>query len=72
MVLHAMEDKIPGELIEISERWAQELAFYFKNKEIDSDAFHSKGFGLSPDVFNTFVPDNKTLNGIIEFIFMKQ
>jgi len=72
MVLHAMEDKIPGEPIEISERWAQELAFYFKNKEIDPDAFHSKGFGLSRNVFKSFVPDSKTMDGIIEFIFMKQ
>jgi len=71
MVLHAMEDEIPGEPIEISERWAQELAFYLKNKAIDTDAFHSKGFGLSHAVFNSFVPDSKTMDGIIEFIFMK-
>jgi outer membrane protein OmpA-like peptidoglycan-associated protein len=72
MVLHAMEDEIPGDTMEISERWAQELAFYFKNKEIDTDAFHSKGFGLSQAVFNPFVTDSKTIDGIIEFIFMKQ
>ena len=57
--------------MEISERWAQELAFYFKNKEIDLKNFHSKGFGLSHPVFKPFVPDNKTINGVIEFIFMK-
>jgi len=58
--------------MEISERWAQELAFYFKNKEIDMDAFGSKGFGLSHPVFKPFVPDSKTIDGVIEFIFMKK
>jgi len=72
LVLHAIKDEIPGDTMEISERWAQELAFYFKNKEIDMDAFGSKGFGLSHPVFKPFVPDSKTIDGVIEFIFMKK
>jgi len=72
LVLHEIKDEIPGDTMEISERWAQELAFYFKNKEIDMDAFGSKGFGLSHPVFKPFVPDSKTIDGVIEFIFMKK
>src|SRR5450759_1390670 len=72
LVLHEIKDEIPGDIMEISERWAQELAFYFKNKEIDMDAFGSKGFGLSHPVFKPFVPDSKTIDGVIEFIFMKK
>jgi outer membrane protein OmpA-like peptidoglycan-associated protein len=71
LVLHAIKDEIPGDAMEISEGWAQELAFYFKNKGINMDAFHSKGFGLSQPVFNPSVPGIKTIDGIIEFIFMK-
>jgi outer membrane protein OmpA-like peptidoglycan-associated protein len=71
LVLYAIEDEIPGDTMEISEKWAQELAFYFKNKEINMDAFRSKGFGLSHPVFKPFVPDSKTIDGEIEFIFMK-
>ena len=56
---------------ELSEKWAQELAFYFKNKEIDMNAFRSKGFDLSHSAFKPFVTDSKTTDGVIEFIFMK-
>ena len=72
LALHAVEDEIPGDKMLISEKWAQELSFYFKNKEVDMAAFHSKGFGLSHPAFKPFVPDNKIIDGVIEFIFMKK
>ena len=37
LVLNAVEDENPGNKMGISEKWAQEMAFYFKNKEIDKD-----------------------------------
>jgi outer membrane protein OmpA-like peptidoglycan-associated protein len=72
IVVQTSEDEIPGDTMEISEKWAQELAFYFKNKEIDRNTFRSKGFGLSHPVFKPFVPDSKTIDGVIAFLFMKK
>jgi outer membrane protein OmpA-like peptidoglycan-associated protein len=71
IALNSIKEEIPGDKMEISEKWAQELAFYFKNKEINMNAFRSKGFGLSPPVFKEFVSANKTINGVADFIFMK-
>jgi PKD repeat protein len=71
MVLHAMKDEIQDEPMEISEQWAQELAFYIKNKETSMDAFRCKGFGVAHPGFMPFMPDNKTIDGVIEFIFLK-
>lgn len=70
IILHSVEDGIPGNTWELSEQWAQELTFYFKNKEIDMDALHCKGSGLSHQIFEPFVPDNITTDGVIDFIFM--
>ena len=72
LAVHAFENELTGEKMEISENWAQELALYFLNKEIGTDIFHSKGFGLSPSVLKPIVRDNKTIDGAIEFIFMKK
>jgi outer membrane protein OmpA-like peptidoglycan-associated protein len=71
LVLNTIKNDIPGNTMEISESWAQELAFYFKNKGINRNAFRVKGFGLSGPVFKSFIPDNNTIDGEIEFIFMK-
>ena len=71
MVVHSLEDKLPAGKMRISEIWAQELTYYFRNKEINSDAYHSMGVGLSGSVFKPVVPENKTIDGVIEFIFMK-
>jgi outer membrane protein OmpA-like peptidoglycan-associated protein len=72
LVLNATKDEKPGNKMEISEKRARELAFYFKNKEIDMDIFRSKGFDLSNPVFKPFVPDSESIDGRIEFIFMKK
>jgi hypothetical protein len=52
--------------------WARELSFYFKNKEANMNAVHSKGFNQSNQIFNPFIPESKTTDGEIEFIFMKK
>ena len=69
MEVHTIDDKLPVGKMEISEQWAQELAFYFRNKEIGRVA--CKGFGLSPSVFKPIIPESRTSDGVIEFIFMK-
>jgi outer membrane protein OmpA-like peptidoglycan-associated protein len=71
LVLNAHEAEIPGNKMEISEEWARELTFYFKNKKIDINALRCKGFDLSNPVFKPFIPDSKTIDGVIEFMFMK-
>jgi hypothetical protein len=70
LAIHGITDELVHDHMEISEKWAQELAFYFKNHEIDLKA-HSKGFDLSHPAFKPFVPDSKTVDGEVEFIFMK-
>ena len=65
------EDVLSEGPMAISAIWAQELGFYLKNKEIDTDSFHCKGFGLSYPFFKPFVPDNATIDGEMELIFIK-
>ena len=71
IVSHSIAEEIPGAKITIPQKWAQELTFYFKNSGIDMDAFHSKGFDLSHQIFKPYAPDSPTINDEIEFIFMK-
>ena len=72
IAVHASVDDLPDETVEISEKWAQELAFYFRNKDIDMNESRSKGFGLSNPIFETFVPGNQAVDVVIELIFLKQ
>jgi hypothetical protein len=55
----------------INQKCAQELSFYFKNEEISMDAFCSKSFGSTNQLFKPFISDGKPIDGIIEFIFLK-
>jgi outer membrane protein OmpA-like peptidoglycan-associated protein len=72
VVLHKTENGIPGNTLELSEKWAQELAFYYKNKEIAADAFHCKGMGLSQSIFNPSELYGKAIDGVIELEFMQK
>jgi len=72
LVLHAINNELPSDTMEISEKWAQELAFYFKNKEIGTDTFRSKGFGLSHPALKPTETNGKAIDGTIEFEFMKK
>jgi outer membrane protein OmpA-like peptidoglycan-associated protein len=72
MVINAAGNETPGNLMGISEKRAREIAFYFKNKELNNDSFSSKGFDMSDKVFKPFIPDDKSKEGKIEFIFMKR
>jgi len=55
----------------ISGNWIQQLAFYFRNKDVSPDSFHYCGYGSTGSMFKKEMPDIKSANGIIEFIFMK-
>jgi len=70
IALQTFENVVPGKTMKISERWAGELAFYFKNKEINIDAIDSKGFDTDHKLLKQYVPDGKLINGVIDFIFM--
>ena len=72
MVVHSLKDNLPADQPEISEQWARELSFYFKNKGIDPDTYSSIGFGLSDSVYNPDLSQNKTVDGEIEFVFLKK
>lgn len=69
MYVHTSNNVLPDNILEISERWAQELSFYLKNKEIVSEAYHCKGFGFSSPVFEPFINDNHSINGVVDVIF---
>jgi hypothetical protein len=56
----------------MSEKWAQELSFYFRNKDIDRDRIHSNGFGLLHQFSGPIIPEGKTIDGVLEFIFTKK
>jgi hypothetical protein len=71
MYAHSVKPGLSENILEKSERWAQELSFYIKNKEIDGNAFYSKGFGISSPVFESFVADNQKIDGVVDFIFRK-
>jgi len=72
MVVHSLKDKVPADQPEICDQWARELSFYFKNKGTDPEAFSSNGFGSSDSVFKSDLSENKTIDGEIEFIFLKK
>jgi hypothetical protein len=71
MGIHTGEEKKPGETIETSEKWAQELNFYFRNKNVGRDVFHTRGFDLSRSGFKPVLSEFSNTEGEIEFIFMK-
>jgi|WetSurMetagenome_2_1015567.scaffolds.fasta_scaffold07002_3 hypothetical protein len=71
ITVNSIRDEIPGDKMEISEKWAQELTFYFRNKEINMDAFRCKGFGTFSNTFKPLLPAGNTADGVAEFIFMK-
>lgn len=71
IVFHTVGDQPEGKSMEISEIWAQELAFYLKGLEMDMGTAHIKGMGSSYPVFGTVLSDDKNYSGHIEFIFFK-
>ena len=72
MVLHSYDEESPAKKLEISERWAQEISVYFENRDIKNDSFSCKGLGVSASIFGPVPRNNKSLSGVIEFIFMKK
>ena len=70
VVLYPIEDETGGNKMTLSQM-AQELTFYFKTKEINKNAIHVKGLSLPMQIFKPPVPDNKTVDGSLELIFMK-
>ena len=71
VVVQAVEEGTSGKTIEISEKWAQELAFYFRGKEMDKETVHCNGSGLTHPIIGPFVPGNLSTEGVIDFIFME-
>lgn len=72
MAVRFLKNESKDSALKLSEGWAHELAFYLKNKEVSRNAYHADGFGLNPSLFNPFIPDNMSITGTVEFIFMKQ
>ncbi len=71
IVVHSVAGGAPDNSTEVSEKWAQELGFYFRGKEIGRDAVHCRGSGLSDEPFRPFVPGILSAEGVIDFVFMK-
>jgi hypothetical protein len=71
MVIQTGEEKKPGETIETFEKWVQELNFYFRNKNVSRNVFHSKVFDLSRSGFKPVSSEISNTDGELDFIFMK-
>lgn len=72
LVLNASGRVKESNKMEVSDKWARELAFYFKNKEVEIGSVRSKGFDLTNTVFKPFIQDSKSIEGIVGFMFMKK
>jgi outer membrane protein OmpA-like peptidoglycan-associated protein len=70
--IHASEGAIPDNSFKTAEYWAQEMAFYLRNKETDTRAFRCKGFGLLQPVLNPEAPESQGADGIVELVFIKR
>lgn len=70
--IHALEETTPGNSFKTAENWAQELAFYLKNKETEIHAYHCKGFGKLQPLLNPMLPEGEDTKGVLELIFLKR
>jgi PKD repeat protein len=71
IIVHSANAEVPGDLGRASERYARELAFFFRNRGLKKDVFQSRGFGSAPSLFIPVVREITISDGTIEFIFMK-
>lgn len=69
LVLHSSIQH-PGHMQD-SEKWAQEIGFYLRNKGVRSSAFQITGAGSEPPVFKQVVPNRLGKDDLIYIIFMK-
>ena len=72
LVLHTYEDTIPAIKMNLSEICAQEISRYFENRNISADSFDCRGMGASGSVLKPLLPENKTMEGVIEILFMEK
>ncbi len=72
MVLHSFEEESPAPKLEMSERWAQEIAVYFENRDVGNDSFSCRGLGASGSLSGPVDRNNKSISGVIELIFMNK
>jgi outer membrane protein OmpA-like peptidoglycan-associated protein len=71
IVVHTNDDEFQGGKMKISDRYAQELAFFFRNENIIRNTLSIKGIGMMSSVFGTTIPGSETSQGVIECIFFK-
>jgi hypothetical protein len=69
--IYAIENSLNEGTMKTAEKWARELAFYFKNEEIDQNSVHNNAFDLSDPLLKISAPEFITADGVLEFIFMK-
>jgi len=71
LILQETTGEKPGGTMVLSEKWAQELSLYFLNTNTNMDSFQSKSVVLPNPITNSHVPIGKTVDGVVEFLFMK-
>ncbi|MFO7370043.1 MAG: PKD domain-containing protein [Bacteroidales bacterium] len=72
MVVHSNKNADQESALKASEKQAQELTFYIKNKGTSKHAFRGNGVGLSGSFVNSLLKQREQPEGIIEFVFMKR
>ncbi len=68
--VNSKENNIPEKKMNNSERLAQALAFYLKNKDISLNAFHAKGFEHNMVDIGSFFYRILSYDNVIGFYFM--
>lgn len=71
IAVHTANSEMKGNLDRLSDEWAQELEFFFRNRGIKKDSFRSNGYGSASSAFNPAAIESKAIDGTVEFIFMK-
>jgi hypothetical protein len=71
ITLHANGERMPANTLAITEIWAQELAFYFKNLGTRINASQFKGMGSSYPMLKLMTTNVPESDGVIALIFMK-
>ncbi len=71
ITLHATGERIPAKTVPITEIWAQELAYYFKNLGARMNASQFKGLGSSDPMLKPMATNVTESDGVMSLIFMR-
>ncbi len=72
IVVHMNVDDTKEASLNISEHYAQVLAFYLKNKDVDTTSYRCMGAGMTGTYIKEPAKKSNIREGVVEFVFMKR